>query len=443
MLTVFTQSLFAAPSIEYELDIGKLKFVIPAFSEEYMERESTIAPEEFELAERFKTLLDEENTEAVITELNNMFDLEMSPAMLHLKAQVYFDVGELKRAENTFKLVLLRKPQMIRAHSDIGTLYLSQERFKEAQHHFAKAISYGEKSPTVYGQLGYLNLRLNNAHSAIMAYQNALMLEPDNKQWQQGLLSAYSQAKIFDAALSLGEELIKVASQNHSLWLTLAYLYIQKGDDVQALSSMEMAYLLGDREAKNLLASAQLHIKLNSYDRAIALLDNYVDDPSYNKGLVDQVILYLVQNKRWTDAERLLAVYDPLFDSFNSSDKSAYYNQAAIIAKGKKNLNQSGELFKKALDADPTNEHALIEAAQYYHELKDYNQAEILYTRAEAIPNTTKQAILGKAQIYIDIKDYEAALGLLRLAYRNYPELIELKDNIAALEEIITATQQS
>lgn len=435
-LTLISLQCFAT---EIKIELGETRFVIPQFAKEFRKREATIAPHEIEMAETFKEMLSRDDKQAVLTELDQYFDLELSVALLHLKAQVYFSLEEYQRAETLLKTVLLRMPELVRAHSDIGTLYLIQDNFKQAQAHFAKAISLGERSPQIYGQLGYLNLRLHSAHSAVSAYQNALMIEPDNFQWQQGLLAALTQANQFDSAIALANEMLKSHSNNQELWLNRAFLYLHFEDDFNALTSLEAAIALGNQDESNFTAAAQLHLKLNSHERAIELLDTYMQSANFDADVLNQVIAWLAQKQQWQTAADLVGKFSPRTERLSARERSVFYMQNGLVYAGTGKTALADEQFKLALNTDPANEQVLMAAAQFYHDQGVYPEAEVLYTRAEAFETTEKAAKLGKAQVYIDLRDYESALNLLRTAYRQFPELVELKENITILEATIQA----
>src|SRR5690606_28380075 len=98
----------------------------------------------------------------------------------------------------------------------------------------------------IHGQLAYLNLTLYGPFSAISEYQQAMALEPDNIQWQQGLLAALTQAKMYEAAEALLQDLLAKRPTAADLWLNQAALALHQNEFQQALASLEMAILLGD-----------------------------------------------------------------------------------------------------------------------------------------------------------------------------------------------------
>jgi tetratricopeptide (TPR) repeat protein len=432
-----------AEKMELTIDVKKPVFVLPQFTGPYQEREASIAPEEYEAAENLRMLLESGKKDEVLAELKRFYDLELSPAMLALKAQLYFSLKKYDDAEKTYLAVLARQPQLVRAHSDLGQLYLLKENYTKAREHFAHAVSYGSNEAIIHGQLAYLNLTLYGAFSAISEYQQAMALEPENPQWQQGLLAALSQAKMYESASALIREMLGRHPDKSELWINQAALALKMDDRLLALSSLEMAILLGDDNENNLRTAAQLHLQLNSYDRALSLLEKHLSKTTLNMETLNQYLHWLGQVEMWSQADRLLDKAQQQLATMNDRDQSMFYHHRARVSKALNNFNNADQFFSKSLDKNPVNGDALLDYAQFCGEQKQHVKAELLYTRAESIKSKEKQALLGKAQLYLDMQDYESALTHLKSAYNKFPELYDLKDNIDSIQNIIRSRQQS
>ena len=306
-ITCFFSSMAAeASNSNLTVKLAKPTFVLPMFTGPYSEREASIAPEEYETAERLRGMLDADEKEAVLKELESFFDIELSPAMLSLKAQIYFSLAQYDKAEQTFLKVLSRKPQLVRVHRDLGQLYLLQEKPKLARHHFSEAVSYGSNEAIVHGQLAYLNLTLHGAFSAITSYQQAMALQPEEVQWQQGLLASLSQAKMYESAQALLSELIAKNPANKELWLNQAVLSLNMNDTRQALVSLEMAIMLGETDDGNIKTATQLHLQMHSYDRALVLIHQHLDKSVLDMDLLNEYLTWLNQVDMWQQAAKLL-----------------------------------------------------------------------------------------------------------------------------------------
>lgn len=436
-LALTTNAIASSNLTDLKITLAKPTFVLPAFSGPYSEREATIAPEEYETAERLKTLLDNGQQAEVLKELESYYDLELSPAMLTLKAQIYFSLEQFAKAEKTFLAVLSRKPQLVRVHRDLGQLYLIQEQYKLARHHFSEAIAFGSNDAMVHGQLAYLNLKLHGAFSAITSYQQAMALQPEEVQWQQGLLIALSEAKMYESAQALLSQLIEKNPADKELWLNQAVLAINSNNMKQALASIEMAILLGDDTDNNLKTAAQLHLQMHSYDRALVLISKHLDKSALDMEMLNEYLIWLKQAQMWQQADKLLINLDSKVSTMSVSEQSIYFNHKATIASKYKKYTQAVGYYQKSLEKDPTNGEALINFALFSAAREDYIIAELLFNRAEVIPAKAKQALLGKAQLYLDKQDHQAALGVLQNTYSRFPELHYLPEQIDIIKSII------
>lgn len=425
------------------IKLEKPVYVLPRFTGKFREKEVSVAPDEYEIADRLRELLDAGKTEEVMAELDAFYDIELSVAMLTLKAQIFFSLEKFAEAEKTYLAAIARKPHLIRAHADLGQLYLLTDRPLKARESFAKAVAFGANDAVIHGQLGYLNLTHFGPYTAISEYQQALAIEPDNSQWQQGLLAALSQAKMFESAQALITELLAKEPENIDLWLNKAALAMEQGATEEALSSMEMALLMGDQDRVNLKATVQLHLQLGSYHRAVELINQDIALHSVKMKTIDEYLSWLRQAEMYDQAQEVLQTLQPQVANFNNQDESLYHYQRAEIYTARNASTQADSAFQRAIDLDPTNGRALIGYARYNQNKKQYAQAEMLYMRAAGMDDFAKSATLGKAQLYIDMLDYRAALEALREAYTRYPDMIGLKDNIETVESIIRANDNN
>lgn len=430
-------SVFAESKHIFEIKLKKPEFVLPQYSPIFSPREAVIALEEVEKAVALKELLDSGDRQKVLAELDKYYDLELSSAMLMLKAQVYFSVKEYDRAEETYLSVLGRVPQLIRAHSDLGQLYLIREDFVKARQYFANAVAYGSNEAIIHGQLGYLNLTLHGATSAISEYQQALALEPENVQWQRGLLAALSQAKMYEATLAYVKELIQKRPNDSEIWLNQAALALQMDNKEMALASIEMAILLGDADPANLKTAAQLHLRIKSYDRASELMASLMNKGKLDAGSLFDYVNWLVQAVQYDQAEKLLSLYSSKLAALSIDEQSAYYLHSARIAQHKQQYANASTYYKNALEKNPVSGDALISYAEFLLSRKDYVQSEFYFLRAEVLPEYEKKAMIGRAQMFIESQNYSSAVSVLRDVYKKYPEMSDLQDTIATLENII------
>ncbi|MFT7560828.1 MAG: tetratricopeptide (TPR) repeat protein [Flavobacteriales bacterium] len=449
ILTFLTLSIFVLSPLSFagiqkiEIELSDAIFVLPNFEGPYRRREASIAPSEYEMAEEIRMLLDNDNKKEVLASLGKFYDIELSPAMQTLKAQVYFSLKDYDQAERHYLNVLKRMPELVRVHSDLGRLYLIKNDYAKARKYFANAIGFGENSAGIHGQLAYINLEMYGAFSAISGYQQALALDPTNKQWRQGLLVALIQAKMYEAASALIREQLNLDPGDIDLWLNQASLALQQDNSTLALNSLEMAILLGDKKPKNLTAAAQLHMQHHSYDRAVDLLEKNLTTSKLDMSVLSQYLSWMEQAKMWCKAKKLLSNAETKVSTLSRQDQSIYYYHAARISENSKNISKAELSFDKSIELNPLNGKALIAYAKHNKENKNHTKSELLYIRAEAISEYEKPAMLGRIQLYLEMQDYQSALTHLINAVTKYPDLIHLKNNIDVVENIIRTKKQT
>ena len=111
---------------------------------------------------------------------------QISAYLLYLIGHGYLALEKYEAAETAFLIALTPLPDYIRVHESLGLLYMRMERYKEAQKHLAHAAELGLHTAQLFGALGYVNYQMRNYWGAANAFQEALMLDPDNDQYKRG-----------------------------------------------------------------------------------------------------------------------------------------------------------------------------------------------------------------------------------------------------------------
>ena len=257
---------------------------------------------------------------------------QYSAALLYLIGHVYLGEAQPAPAELAFKAALGPLPDYVRVHESLGLLYLRAERFADARRHLGRAAALGLNTADLHGALGYLNHQEHNYWGAVSAYQQAMVLEPDKRQWQQGLLYALSQTYQYDSALTLVEQLLQQQPDDPKLWLFRSQMALQADERQVALTSLETAIRLGEQGIANLQVGATLHMELGSVARAVELLAQEVA-LGMDYVFVDQAMAWLIQQAHWQYLEQLLAVFDPAGAGLDDLESSRLLTRQASLAR--------------------------------------------------------------------------------------------------------------
>ncbi len=421
------------------LPVPKPELLLPSIAAPLEQREAKITPLEYPLAQQLRPLLDNSQYMEVLKliEKHQSQTETISPALHLLTAQIRMQLKQTDAAEKSYLAALKQMPDLVRAHQGLSILYMSTKQTKKSQKHLIRAISLGLGNSQSYAQLGYLNMQLNSPLSAVSAYQQALMLEPDDQNIQQGLLFALIGSKQLAPASSLLDGLLRESPSKIELWLQRANLALESKDNEKALSSMEVAIRLGDKTPATRQLVAQLHLSQQNYSRAVILLSELIQLEQLKMSDFDKLIGWLLQEKKWLYAGKLLTEMKTNNQQHSSYDKSRLFHYEGVLAKSKGIISQAKKLFKQAINTDPGNGDALISLASLLMDQNDFTYAELLYQRAERLQAVRLQAMLGRAQIYVNQQDYRQALNLLRETKKAFPTQHGLEDNIHTLASIV------
>lgn len=108
------------------------------------------------------------------------------------KGWEYFNAGNLAEAKGRFEQAIKIDPSYAQAYYGLGQVYAAQEKFSKAAGYFRKAIELAEKPrPEVYVNLGFVLILQGNDREGLQMYDQALVLDPMNKEAHINLAQYY------------------------------------------------------------------------------------------------------------------------------------------------------------------------------------------------------------------------------------------------------------
>ncbi|MBB6523596.1 tetratricopeptide repeat protein [Pseudoteredinibacter isoporae] len=392
--------------------------------------------EEFPIIDAIRPLLDKKQYSRANTQLKEHWPSEPSAALLYVRAQVLTQLKQYSQAEKDYlKSIKLHGDYMLASQSLAG-LALSQNQAGKARQYLAQTIALGGASADLFGQLGYLNLREHSAFSSVAAYQRAYALAPENKHWQKGLLMALSQSRSHLQANSLIDELLRDDPNNRELWLHKANAAIAAEQKNRALTAMEMAYRLGEKQKQNLQLLAQLNVQSGNISRAVHIAKQ---SPSLLKdyGYLGPMLEWLASHGHWNDLATLIQASKAQSKQYRSVDLSHWSLQRAKLAANKGQSKRQASLLQQALKHNPANGDAILDLAQLRIEQGQLSRADILLSRAASMDNSREAAWMKRAQVAYLQKRYKAAQGFLQNILKLDPSRRDLIANMDILQRLI------
>jgi predicted O-linked N-acetylglucosamine transferase (SPINDLY family) len=94
-------------------------------------------------------------------------------------ASICIKTGDLDTAQKSLEIIVHIKPELPKAHSDRGFIYLNREKYKEAIGCFLEAIRIKNDFAEAYCYLGNAQYALSDYKAAIASFQRGIMINPD------------------------------------------------------------------------------------------------------------------------------------------------------------------------------------------------------------------------------------------------------------------------
>jgi tetratricopeptide (TPR) repeat protein len=338
---------------------------------------------------------------------------EISPALVFVLGNLYFQSERPVEAERAFKESVRRFPKFRRAYTNLGYLYASQTKLDDALAAFQKSVELGEKSSRVMGMLGYCYMSKQNSIAAENAYRQAYLIDPNSRDWKLGLAQTFLMQEKFEDAASMFGVLIKENPQDRQLWMrqTSAYLSMEKKQE--AILNLEMLRLLKLSDEKSLNLLGNLYMDQSQPQLAlVAYTDAMAASPKLDITQAIKSARILNDSGSSQEAAEMIRKIRTAAGTLSPADQIALDLAEVKVATANKQPDQAGNILNRLAKDNPTNPDILLELARYYDQLAKtapneeairahIGQAKTNYLLAAEHPTTAYAANLGYGQLLV------------------------------------------
>jgi tetratricopeptide (TPR) repeat protein/peroxiredoxin len=180
-----------------------------------------------------------------------------------------FQRGYLEQAAESFKQVIVAKPQAPEAYYNLGTLYLRRKNLPEAVQYLEKALQLRPDYPEAWNNLGMIAAEEGRAEEAVGDFKKSLQLQPT-----------------YVVAL-----------------LNLGNLYRRSGNYGEADALLTKALEIEPDDAEANYSAGMLYARQENFERALPYLEKAVTlRPDYSDAL-NNIGVILVRQRRYAEAE--------------------------------------------------------------------------------------------------------------------------------------------
>lgn len=396
----------------------------PSFVKEFVGSYGFLAgyepPISDEEKEALRSLIDliKVSPKVAIKQLEPQVTSDSSAAFDFILANLYFQGGNLAKAEQYYSNAVVKHPDFRRAYKNLGLVQVQNGDYSKAIKTLSKAMELGEVDGRAYGLLGYGYLTEERYYPAEAAYRQAIILQPDNKDWRVGLAQCLLQTERYADAVALFDTLIKEDPDNSDFWLLQSNAYIGKGDSLAAAKNIEIVRRMSKADLSTLTLLGDIYMNNENADLALeaylAAADLATADDAKSliraaelltrTGNYDQAIVMIKKSR------------DTLGANLDEKQELQLLNLQAKIARVQDDDEAAVQLLTQIVERDALNGDAIIELANYYAETGDMAKATNRYEQAEKIDAFEREAVIAHAQTLVRNGDYRKALPLLRRA---------------------------
>tara|TARA_A100001037_G_scaffold306864_1_gene357684 strand:- start:25896 stop:27416 length:1521 start_codon:yes stop_codon:yes gene_type:complete len=371
---------------------------------------------------------------------------DVSPAMIFMLGNYYFQSDRIKEAERAYRIAIDRFPSFRRAHKNLAMLHASSGDMDKAFPHLKKAIELGDADHRSYGLLGYTYLLKKRPMAAEGAYRQAFLLNPDEKDWKLGLAQALLLQENWAAAASLLGELINESPGNVDLWKRQANCYIEMNQKLRAAANFEVLRRKGLADVETLDRLGNIYVVAEQPMLALgAYLAAMKKSPTVDVKRSLRTARILVDFGAGEEATKYIKqVREHGSGTLQNSDLVELLLVEVAAARLRKDPDRMGELLDRVLEIDRGHGEALVQRGVYLGQLaldapdpdgkkKLYTQARTSFRMALEKPEVAYQANLRYGQMLVRRGQAIEALTYLKAALEE-KESDNLKQYIRRVE---------
>jgi tetratricopeptide (TPR) repeat protein len=216
---------------------------------------------------------------------------------------VFFERGYPETSETFFRRALQDDPASAEALYGLGSVYLRQQKTKEARESFERVLklqaSYPGTIPNAWNNLGILSAREGDAAAAIEFFQRALQIDPAHLIALLNLGNAYRQRKEWVEAKKVLQRAFDVGPDDPEVAYSLGMVCAQLEESDRAYEYLKRAVSLRPVYPEALNNLGVLYLRTRRPEEAIHSFEESIRvAPEYDQSYLNLARVYAIQGER-------------------------------------------------------------------------------------------------------------------------------------------------
>lgn len=382
--------------------------------------EPEIRPSELEVLKEVIELM-KTSPRTAATVLEQRTGESSSAALDFILANLRFQNGQTTQAVESYALALQKFPDFRRARKNLGLLMVQLNEYDGAIEQLTRAIELGERDGRAYGLLGYCYVNEENYLAAESAYRNAILQQPDSKDWQLGLARSLNALGKFAETAALFSSFLEKYPEDAQAWKLQANAFLGLDQPLAAAVNLEAVRMLGEADASTLKLLGDIYMNAGISDLAKeAYLEVIATDESgarFETAYRAAELLHRAQANG--DAAEMIDRIDARYGKrLSTEEELQLLTLDAKVERARGNKTKAAKLLESIVERDGTRGDALLELAAYHRDQGRDQRALLLLDRAQKLEKYEYAALLERAQFHVAARQYEQAASTLRQALR-------------------------
>jgi tetratricopeptide (TPR) repeat protein len=365
-----------------------------------------------------------------------------SAALDFLLANLHFQNGETESASRLYVSALEKFPDFRRAHKNLGLLYIQSSDFPRALEHLTRAVELGDRDGRNYGLIGHGYINLENYLAAEIAYRNAVLQQPNVRDWKLGLARSLLALERYEDAVGLFDTLLREDPEDATAWMLQANAYIGSEKPLAAAVNIEAVRMLGQAQSSSLVLLGDIYMneRMPKLAKSAYLEVIEKDEAGTEFRTAQRAADLLIRARSHDAAQEILRKIEARYAGLTNDEQLDVLTLKARVARGQGREAEAAKLLDSIARRDGTRGDALLELAAYHQGGGDHDRALLYVERAERLEEYEYPALLRHAQILVARRDYPGAVKVLRRALQIKSEP-RVERFLASVERAIPSEQ--
>ncbi|MEX2380743.1 MAG: tetratricopeptide repeat protein [Opitutales bacterium] len=358
-----------------------------------------------------------ENIQEAVAVLDAALGSGSSAALDFTLGNLRFQLDEFRQAEGHYRDAIRKFPDFLRAHKNLGLALVGMDEHAEALAALSRALTLGSADGDTYGLIGFAHLHLEHWVSAEAACRQALLFQPDNRNWQVGLVQALQAQDRHAETVALLAEMIARWPGRPDMWTYQANTYIAMDQPVKAAANLELVRRMEALGDQGLLLLADIYVNQNLPALVLSAFEEaFQSGVTVAMGRVVRAAERLSQQGHLAEAVQLVTFIDehPPAD-LSPQEKGQFRRMQARLAIAHGRSDEALPLLEEALELNPLDGESLLLLAKEVAS-DDLEHAEVLLDQAARLPETALRALRQHGELLVQAGHYQEALIPLREA---------------------------